>query len=134
LSMISAAVLIACGKKSMPVSEANEKGKTSVKAGTRSDENPASTAKTPSVNATKNTDADLDSKPRSTDIFSNTASLEQGKSIYLSNCGKCHTLYNVHDFSSDRWKEILKKEIPRANLSQAEGEQVYVFIFAKTKK
>jgi hypothetical protein len=134
LTIICAAGIISCGKKTVPESSAkdpsrSENEKTTKASGKAGTENATAMATTslPTFNDMKQTISPDQSGPRS-------VAIEKGKSVYLSKCGTCHALKNVHDYSADRWRSILKTEIPRANLSNEEAEQVTAFLLEKTKK
>ncbi len=58
---------------------------------------------------------------------------EAGKSLYATKCSKCHALKNVGDYSYGQWEPILKKMIPRANLSEDEKSQILEFIKGNAK-
>ena len=135
LLCICAVGAIACGKKIVPGSDTNNNNNTSRPV---NDKTTSSTSKSGSENATTSTlpsfnnlkqtiPTDDQSGPRS-------VSIEKGKSVYLSKCGTCHALKNIHNYSDDRWTDILKVEIPRAKLSNDEAEQVTAFILEKAKK
>lgn len=43
--------------------------------------------------------------PVSSDATANATlvELQQGRTLYLNNCGRCHDLYSPDDFSASRW-------------------------------
>jgi hypothetical protein len=134
LSCICVAVVISCGKKIVPESDANKTTvpvndkRTSSASKSGSENATTNTATTPSFNNMKQTvPPDGQSGPRS-------VSIEKGKSVYLSKCGTCHALKNIHNYTDDRWEDILKVEIPRAKLGNDEAEEVTAFILEKAKK
>ena len=57
-----------------------------------------------------------------------------GQAIYNSKCGRCHGLKATIDYTADRWASILAVMAPRANLTDAEKENVYAYVKANSKK
>lgn len=131
MSLICAAILIACSRKAVPSNDANSASNTSHKTDGGA-ANPSSNTNTsattiPSFNDMKGSKTN---DPKAV----NPLILDQGKTIYLSKCKECHALKNIHDYTTGQWNEILKKEIPRAKLGKNEGDQVTVFILAKANR
>jgi mono/diheme cytochrome c family protein len=60
--------------------------------------------------------------------------MEQGKTVFVSKCGTCHTLKNPGDYTIDQMNTILQAEIPKAKLSSKEAEQVTAYLLANAKK
>jgi hypothetical protein len=46
--------------------------------------------------------------------------LQQGRSLYISNCASCHSLYLPESFTATRWKSIMPTMTPRTNLTSSE--------------
>jgi hypothetical protein len=46
--------------------------------------------------------------------------LQQGRVIYIDNCGSCHSLYTPDDFSASQWPGIMNSMAPKAGLSSAD--------------
>ncbi len=68
--------------------------------------------------------------PTATDVTP-TATLEelnQGRSLYMNNCGNCHGLYSPDNFSPSDWKIILKDMVPRTGMSGQQAELVAKYI------
>ncbi|MBK7215171.1 MAG: hypothetical protein IPH88_18160 [Bacteroidales bacterium] len=60
--------------------------------------------------------------PTSSDVTS-TASLDelqQGRTLYISNCASCHSLYLPESYSAARWRSILPTMTPRTSLSSTQ--------------
>jgi mono/diheme cytochrome c family protein len=57
-----------------------------------------------------------------------------GQSIYNAKCGRCHGLKVTTDFTAERWASIIAVMAPRANLTDAERENVYAYVKANSKK
>ncbi len=49
------------------------------------------------------------------------AELQEGRALYINNCGRCHSLYSPDDFSVSTWKTIIPVMAPRTGL---DGSQV----------
>ena len=58
----------------------------------------------------------------------------QGQSTYNAKCGSCHGLKVTTDYTSDRWVSIMQVMAPKANLTDAEKENVLVYVRANAKK
>ena len=57
-----------------------------------------------------------------------------GQNIYNAKCGRCHALKVTTDFTAERWAGILAVMAPKANLTDAEKENVYAYVKANAKK
>lgn len=57
-----------------------------------------------------------------------------GQDIYNAKCGRCHGLKVTTDFTAERWAGILSVMAPKANLTDAERENVYAYVKANAKK
>ena len=57
-----------------------------------------------------------------------------GQNIYNAKCGRCHGLKITTDYTAERWANILAVMAPRANLTDAERENVYAYVKANAKK
>ena len=56
-----------------------------------------------------------------------------GRSIYSSNCTKCHAAKNVKNYTFARWESILKTMVPNAKLSSEEESYLVAYIRANAK-
>ncbi len=56
------------------------------------------------------------------------AMVEQGKTVYINRCGRCHALKNVEKYTIERWDGILKSMIPKARLNESEAQQVTAYV------
>lgn len=45
------------------------------------------------------------------------ADLQQGRTLYINNCGSCHSLYSPDDYNSTQWKSIITSMGPKTGLS-----------------
>jgi mono/diheme cytochrome c family protein len=61
--------------------------------------------------------------PNAGDVTANAtlSELQQGRELYINNCGTCHVLYSPDDFTPNNWKSIIPNMYPRTvmNSSQA---------------
>lgn len=60
-----------------------------------------------------------------------TAELAEGKTLYESNCAKCHDLYNTEDFSAEAWKPIVIRMQKKAHLDDIQGQKIYNYVTMK---
>lgn len=60
--------------------------------------------------------------PGSSDVTANATlvELQQGRALYVSNCGTCHKLYLPESYGVSRWKNLLSEMAPNTSLSPAE--------------
>ncbi|MBS4056757.1 MAG: hypothetical protein KKD74_06485 [Bacteroidetes bacterium] len=47
--------------------------------------------------------------------------LQQGRTLFLNNCGECHVLYSPDKYNVGQWQEKLSVMIPRTPMTAAEG-------------
>jgi len=129
--LICTVVVVACGKKIVPESEANERsGNGKEKSGqsaSKSDEQNNSSSSTPAFNNTaKSVPSPLEG--------ARSASLDIGKTVFVTKCGGCHGLKSPSDYTTDQMNNILRSEIPKANLSKKESDDLTAYLLANTKK
>ena len=60
--------------------------------------------------------------PTSTDVTANATlqELQQGRTLFINNCNRCHGLYSPDDFSASQWISILGTMAPRTGMSSSE--------------
>jgi uncharacterized membrane protein len=58
------------------------------------------------------------------------AQLEQGRTIYITKCAKCHAPEPVHRYSRTRWEGIFKEMIEETKLDSSESAAVRAYVFA----
>lgn len=58
------------------------------------------------------------------------AQLEQGRTIYVTKCAKCHVPEPVHRYSPSRWEGILAEMTEETKLGSAESAAVRAYVFA----
>ncbi len=60
--------------------------------------------------------------PTSVDVTASATlvDLQQGRTLYINNCGRCHGLYSPDNFSSTQWKSIISSMAPNTGLSASD--------------
>jgi mono/diheme cytochrome c family protein len=68
--------------------------------------------------------------PTSKDVTATAtlAQLQQGRAIFVNNCGNCHGLPSPDSYSAANWNIILGTMIPRAGLSAADAALVAKYV------
>ncbi len=59
--------------------------------------------------------------------------LAQGKTIYETNCTKCHQLDDAKEFDKEEWKNITNRMQKKAHLDNIEIGKVYQYIVSNLK-
>jgi hypothetical protein len=54
--------------------------------------------------------------------------LQQGRTLFINNCGTCHSLYSPDSFSASNWGSILSNMVPRTGLSQSNASLVSKYV------
>jgi cytochrome c5 len=62
-----------------------------------------------------------------------SAQLESGKTIFLNSCNKCHKLKQPETRTPAQWNKVLKRMIPKAKLSDEDGQLVRAYLIANSK-
>lgn len=57
-----------------------------------------------------------------------TENFTLGKTIYESNCGKCHELPIVEKFNDEKWKSLVNWMAPKAKLTPQQADLVYFYV------
>lgn len=57
-----------------------------------------------------------------------------GQTTYNNKCGRCHGLKVTTDYTADRWVSIMQVMATKAQLNDAEKENVLVYVKANAKK
>lgn len=82
---------------------------------------------------TKNSDS-LDSGslyiPASSDTtaYASLADLQQGRDLYINNCGRCHSLYSPDSYSVSTWKGIISQMAGRTSMTSAQVTLVTKYV------
>ena len=60
--------------------------------------------------------------PTSANVTANAtlAELQQGRTLYMNNCGSCHQLYMPESYSPVQWKSVLNSMAPRTGMSASQ--------------
>ena len=68
--------------------------------------------------------------PTTSDVTSNAtlAELQQGRTLYMNNCGTCHALYSPDNYSASSWSNILSNMVPRTGLSSVDATLVLKYV------
>jgi cytochrome c5 len=128
LLFICAAVAVACGKKIMPESDANNSSKTgNEKASKQPANSNTSSSSTPSFNDMKGSQTPIPDGTKSVD-------LDLAKTVYVTKCNGCHALKSPGDYTVDQMYAILKAEIPKAKLNSNDAELVKAYFLANAKR
>jgi cytochrome c5 len=137
LLFICAAVVVACGKKVMPESDANNQSKTGNDKSASSGSQTTNTNTNASVNAPENglpSFRDMQKSEASAQTQTMPGYYDKGKTVYVSKCNTCHALKTPGDYTTNEMKNILSSEIPKAKLDKKEAEQVTAYLLANAKK
>lgn len=59
--------------------------------------------------------------------------IAEGSKLYVENCGKCHKLKTVTDFSSEQWKKIVPNMAAKAKLDATAENQIMLYVLWKTE-
>ena len=57
-----------------------------------------------------------------------------GQATFNAKCGRCHGLKVVSDYTVDRWISVMQVMAMKANLTEAEKQNVLAFVTANAKK
>jgi mono/diheme cytochrome c family protein len=60
--------------------------------------------------------------PTTADVTSTAtlAELQQGRALYVANCGSCHGFYSPDSYNSAQWKSLMASMGPKAKLTSAD--------------
>lgn len=59
--------------------------------------------------------------------------MEEGKTIFVGNCGKCHDLKEPETRTVEKWERILPRMSKKANLDDAQSGKVRAYVLAHAK-
>jgi len=54
--------------------------------------------------------------------------LQQGRSLYIDNCGSCHGLYNPDSYTPSQWRNIISNMSRNTGLSSSEVQLVTKYV------
>jgi len=68
--------------------------------------------------------------PTTTDVTATAslADLQDGRTVFINNCGKCHSYYSPDSYTATNWKTIIPVMASRAGLSSTETAQVTKYV------
>jgi hypothetical protein len=68
--------------------------------------------------------------PTTADITSTAtlAELQQGRTLYINNCGSCHGLYSPDNYTSTQWNSIMSSMGPKTGMSVSDKQLVYKYV------
>lgn len=59
--------------------------------------------------------------------------MEEGKTIFLGSCGKCHDLKEPETLTVDKWERILPRMSKKAKLEDEQAGKVRAYVLAHAK-
>jgi mono/diheme cytochrome c family protein len=54
--------------------------------------------------------------------------LQQGRTLYISNCGSCHDLYSPDDYSATQWTGIMSSMAPKTRMTSDQTTLVTKYV------
>jgi hypothetical protein len=68
--------------------------------------------------------------PTASDVTANATleQLQQGRRLYINNCGSCHSLPSPDSYNTADWQGILSSMVPRTSLSSANAALVSKYL------
>jgi hypothetical protein len=68
--------------------------------------------------------------PTPSDVSTTTTldELNQGRSLYIDNCDRCHGLYAPESFNTSQWKSIMNQMAPKTRLTSSEVNLVTKYV------
>lgn len=61
------------------------------------------------------------------------AQMEEGKTLWQGNCGKCHKLFEPGSRSVEKWENVLPRMSNRAKLNEQQAGMVRAYLLAHAK-
>jgi hypothetical protein len=80
--------------------------------------------------AKDNTNYDFLYTPTAIDTTANAslAQLQQGRKLFINNCGNCHSVPSPDSYTVVNWKSILSNMVPKTSLSKADAALVSKYV------
>lgn len=75
--------------------------------------------------------------PTQKDAVSQNTSLEklqQGRGLYIKQCGSCHNLYLPSSYTSKAWKPIMDRMQKRAHIDDSQKELIMAYLQTNSKQ
>ena len=68
--------------------------------------------------------------PTSADVtaLASLKDLQDGRALYVNNCGECHGFYLPENYSPSQWTSILNSMAPRTGMSDAQKKLVKKYV------
>jgi hypothetical protein len=68
--------------------------------------------------------------PTSADVTANAtlSELQDGRTLYIDNCGRCHDLYSPDDLSVSGWKNAISNMAPKTGMNAAQVTLVTKYV------
>jgi len=68
--------------------------------------------------------------PTATDVTATAtlAQLQQGRTLFVNSCGRCHGLPSPDSYSASNWDVILANMVPRTGLSASDAALVSKYV------
>jgi mono/diheme cytochrome c family protein len=54
--------------------------------------------------------------------------LQQGRVLYIDNCGSCHGFYNPDSFNTSQWSSIMNSMGPKTGMTGSESQLVKKYV------
>jgi hypothetical protein len=77
-----------------------------------------------------NTDSGSVYTPTSADVTptATLAELQKGRTLFINNCGKCHSIYSPDSYTPTRWTAIMSMMGPNTTLSPSDIQLVTKYV------
>ena len=84
---------------------------------------------------TASTIAHTDAVPTKTEAMASFSAeeLAQGEILFANNCDKCHKLFEPESRDAEKWNNVLKRMLPKTQLTQDESKLVRGYLIANSK-
>ncbi|HKK42693.1 MAG TPA: cytochrome c [Bacteroidales bacterium] len=68
--------------------------------------------------------------PTSSDTTANATlqELEQGRTLYIDNCGACHSLFSPDAYTPTQWRSVMNNMAPKTTMSASEISLVTKYV------
>lgn len=82
-----------------------------------------------------NTVAHTDTVPTKTEVIASFSETElaQGETLFANNCERCHKLFEPTSRDAEKWNHVLKRMLPKTELTLEEGKLVRAYLIANSK-
>lgn len=57
-----------------------------------------------------------------------SAEAQAGEKLYMENCGRCHDLPKIPDYSAERWERIVPSMSKKAHLDATQEQSVMTYV------